>query len=145
MTDTVEIFTDGGCRGNPGIGGWGAILRFKGVEKELKGSAKETTNNRMELQAAIEGLKALTRPCKVRITTDSNYVRQGMTEWIDNWKKRNWRTANKGPVKNVELWKELDELAQKHTIEWCWVKGHSGHPENERCDQLANQAMDELS
>lgn len=144
MTEIVEIFTDGGCRGNPGIGGWGVLLRFKGTEKELKGSAKETTNNRMELQAAIEGLKALKRPCQVRLTTDSNYVRQGMTQWMKNWKARNWRTANKGPVKNVELWKELDELAQQHTIEWCWVKGHSGHAENERCDQLANQAMDEM-
>lgn len=145
MSEIVEIFTDGGCRGNPGIGGWGVLLRFKGTEKELKGSAKETTNNRMELQAAIEGLKALKRPCQVRLTTDSNYVRQGMTEWMKNWKARNWRTANKGPVKNVELWKELDALAQKHAIEWCWVKGHSGHAENERCDQLANEAMDELA
>ena len=139
----VEIFTDGGCRGNPGVGGWGALLRFGQVEKELKGYALEATNNQMELMAAIQGLEALTRPCQVRITTDSQYVKNGITQWIANWKKNQWKTAAKQPVKNKELWQRLDAAVQKHQVEWAWVKGHAGHAENERVDELANQAMDE--
>ncbi len=140
----VEIFTDGACRGNPGPGGWGALLRFAENEKELLGAELETTNNRMELMAAIKALEALSKPCKVRVTTDSVYVKNGITDWIDNWKKRNWRTANKKPVKNVDLWQQLDEVSALHEIEWCWVKGHSGHIENERADQLANTAIDNM-
>ena len=140
----VEIFTDGACRGNPGPGGWGALLRFAENEKELLGAEVETTNNRMELMAAIKALEALSKPCKVRVTTDSVYVKNGITDWIDNWKKRNWRTANKKPVKNVDLWQQLDEVSALHEIEWCWVKGHSGHIENERADQLANKAIDNM-
>lgn len=136
MDNIVEIFTDGACSGNPGKGGWGAILRYKGVEKELSGFEKDTTNNRMELTAAIVALKNLKRPSKVVITTDSVYVQKGITEWIDNWKLKNWKN-----VKNTDLWKELDEVAQKHSIEWHWVKGHSGHPENERCDKLATDEI----
>ncbi|MBD3821559.1 MAG: ribonuclease HI [Thiotrichales bacterium] len=141
----VEIFTDGGCRGNPGIGGWGALLRMGGHEKELKGAAEDTTNNRMELTAAIEALKALKRPCKVLLTTDSQYVKNGITQWLPNWKKNQWRTAAKKPVKNQDLWQQLDEVIQQHQVEWAWVKGHAGHAENERVDELANLAMDELS
>ena len=141
----IEIFTDGACRGNPGPGGWGALLRYNGVEKSFCGGEKNTTNNRMELQAAIEGLRSLNEPCQVRLTTDSQYVRKGITEWMTNWKKRNWKTASKQPVKNVDLWKALDEQAQKHQIEWLWVKGHSGHRENEIADQLANRGIDQLS
>nr|Q31H49.1 RecName: Full=Ribonuclease H; Short=RNase H [Hydrogenovibrio crunogenus XCL-2] len=141
----VELFTDGGCRGNPGPGGWGALLRFGGVEKELKGAELDTTNNRMELTAAIEGLKALKRPCKVTLTTDSQYVKNGITQWMTNWKKNNWKTAAKKPVKNKDLWQALDEALQPHDVTWAWVKGHSGHDENERVDELANQAMDELT
>ena len=144
MSNIVEIFTDGACRGNPGPGGWGVLLRFVKAEKELCGAVEETTNNRMELQAAIEGLKALTKPCQVRLTTDSEYVKNGITQWIASWKKNNWRTSARKPVKNVELWQELEQLAQQHDIEWAWVKGHSGHPENERADALANQAIDEM-
>lgn len=144
MTGTVEIFTDGACRGNPGPGGWGALLRYDGKEKQLRGSETDTTNNRMELTAAIKALEALKRPCKVRLTTDSEYVRKGITQWIKNWRERDWKTANKTPVKNVDLWKRLDELEQKHNIEWHWVKGHSGHVENDVVDALANQAIDEL-
>lgn len=144
MGGTVEIFTDGACRGNPGPGGWGALLRYDGKEKKLRGSEADTTNNRMELTAAIKALEALKRPCKVRLTTDSEYVRKGITQWIKNWRERNWKTANKTPVKNVDLWKRLDELEQKHDIEWHWVKGHSGHLENDVVDALANQAIDEL-
>lgn len=144
MVRTVEIFTDGACRGNPGPGGWGALLRYNGKERKLRGSEAETTNNRMELTAAIKALEALKRPCKVTLTTDSEYVRKGITEWIKNWRERNWKTANKTPVKNVDLWKRLDELEQKHTIEWHWVKGHSGHSENDLADALANRAIDEL-
>lgn len=139
----VEIYTDGGCRGNPGIGGWGALLRFGTVEKELKGFALEATNNQMELMAAIQALEALTRPCEVRITTDSQYVKNGITQWIANWKKNQWKTAAKQPVKNKELWQRLDIAVQQHTVEWAWVKGHAGHAENERVDALANAAMDE--
>jgi ribonuclease HI len=144
MTKTVEIFTDGACRGNPGPGGWGALLRYNGVEKQLKGADPDTTNNRMELLAAIEALSALKQPCHVVLTTDSQYVRQGITEWLANWKKRNWRTAAKKPVKNADLWQRLDAAASQHEVEWRWVKGHSGHRENELADGLANQAIDTL-
>jgi len=140
----VEIFTDGACRGNPGPGGWGALMRFEGKEKSFWGGEAQTTNNRMELMAAIEGLKALTQTCDVVLTTDSQYVRKGITEWMVNWKKRNWKTASKKPVKNVDLWQALDEEAARHTIDWRWVKGHSGHRENEIADQLANRGIDEL-
>jgi len=140
---TVEIFTDGGCRGNPGPGGWGALLRYGKHEKELYGYEPETTNNRMELMAAIKGLEVLDQPCDVILTTDSQYVRQGISQWMDNWKKRGWKTAAKKPVKNKDLWQRLDEATQRHTIDWKWVKGHSGHIENDRVDALANKAMDE--
>ena len=138
----VSIFTDGACRGNPGPGGWGAILVADGTEKELSGFEPATTNNRMELGAAIEGLKALTRPCTVQLFTDSKYVQQGMNSWLANWKRNGWRTADKKPVKNVDLWQQLDTLVQTHQVTWHWVKGHAGHPENERCDALANAAID---
>jgi len=144
MSDIVEIFTDGACRGNPGPGGWGALLRFGDKEKSLYGGEVETTNNRMELMAAIKALQALTRPSDVVLTTDSKYVMQGITEWIVNWKKRGWKTANKKPVKNVDLWQILDEEIQIHTIKWAWVKGHSGHRENEIADDLANKGIDAL-
>lgn len=144
MTDTVEIFTDGACKGNPGPGGWGVLLRANDTEKTLKGAEPETTNNRMELMAAIKALEALKRPCKVSLTTDSQYVRKGITEWIINWKKRGWKTAGKKPVKNADLWKMLDALSEQHSIEWHWVKGHSGHPDNERVDQLANDAISDM-
>ena len=140
----VELFTDGACRGNPGPGGWGALLRYQGQEKPLYGGEKNTTNNRMELTAAIEGLKALNRRCDVIITTDSEYVRKGITEWLAKWKMNGWKTAGKKAVKNVDLWQKLDDLAQKHEIEWRWVKGHSGHRENEMADQLANKGIDEI-
>ena len=140
----VELFTDGACRGNPGPGGWGALLRYQGQEKSLYGGEKATTNNRMELIAAIEGLKALSRRCDVIITTDSEYVRKGITEWLAKWKVNGWKTAAKKAVKNADLWQQLDDLAQKHEIEWRWVKGHSGHRENEMADQLANKGIDEL-
>lgn len=144
MMQEVEIFTDGGCRGNPGIGGWGALLRMGSHQKELKGHATDTTNNRMELTAAIEALKALKKPCRVILTTDSQYVKNGITQWMANWKKNNWRTASKQPVKNQDLWQALDAAIQGHEIQWNWVKGHAGHAENERVDALANEAMDEL-
>lgn len=144
MADRVEMFTDGACRGNPGPGGWGVLLRFGEAEKTLYGGEPATTNNRMELTAVIKGLEALKKPCRVKITTDSKYVLSGITEWMANWKQRNWRTANRKPVLNVELWQELDSLVGQHEIEWEWVKGHSGHPENELADQLANQGIDEL-
>ncbi len=137
----VEIFTDGACSGNPGPGGWGAILRFKDREKELSGGAQETTNNRMELQAAIEGLRALKRPMRVAIHTDSTYVKDGITKWIVNWKRNGWKTAAKKPVKNVDLWQALDDVLIGHDVEWHWVKGHAGHPENERADALARAAV----
>jgi ribonuclease HI len=140
----VEIFTDGACRGNPGPGGWGVVLRYGEHEKELYGGETWTTNNRMELMAAIRALETLKRPCSVRLTTDSIYVRNGITDWLSNWKKRGWKTAAKKPVKNAELWQRLDQAAQAHRITWHWVKGHSGHPENERADQLANRGIDEL-
>lgn len=141
---TVELFTDGACRGNPGKGGWGVVLRYGDREKTLRGGERHTTNNRMELTAAIEGLAALKEHCQVILTTDSQYVRQGITQWLVNWKSRGWRTAAKAPVKNQDLWQRLDELAQRHSIEWHWVKGHSGHRENELADALANRAIDEL-
>ncbi len=140
----IEIFTDGACKGNPGPGGWGALLRHNGVERELYGGEADTTNNRMELCAAIEGLKALTHRCKVSLTTDSVYVKSGITEWLEGWKKRNWKTAARKPVKNVDLWQKLDEQNQRHDVEWFWVKGHSGHRENEIADELANRGIDEL-
>jgi len=142
---TIEMFTDGACKGNPGPGGWGVLLRSGKHEKELYGGESETTNNRMELTAAIEGLKALKRPCQVELTTDSQYVRKGITEWMDNWKARGWKTAAKKPVKNADLWSELDELVQRHQVNWHWVKGHSGHRENEIADELANKGVIELS
>ena len=141
---SVEIYTDGACRGNPGPGGWGVLLRFNGVEKTLSGGELDTTNNRMEMTAVIEALKSLTRSCDVAITTDSKYVKDGITQWIIQWKKRNWKTANKKPVKNQELWQALDELVANHNVSWHWVKGHSGHVENERVDALANLGVDEL-
>lgn len=144
MQSTVEMFTDGACRGNPGKGGWGVLLRYGDTEKTLHGGEAMTTNNRMELTAVIKGLEALKKPCHVRITTDSKYVLTGITDWINNWKKRNWKTANRKPVLNVELWQQLDTLVAKHEIEWVWVKGHSGHPENELADELANRGIDEL-
>ena len=144
MSDVVEIFTDGACRGNPGPGGWGVILRYKGKEKELYGGEPETTNNRMELTAAIIGLESLKRPCKVHLTTDSQYVRQGITEWIDGWKQRGWKNSARKPVKNMDLWQRLDQAAARHQVEWHWVKGHSGHDENERADVLANRGIDNL-
>ena len=142
----IEIWTDGGCRGNPGPGGWGALMRAGAHERELSGSEAHTTNNRMEMTAVIEALRALKRDgSSVVLTTDSQYVRKGITEWIDGWKKRGWKTAAKEPVKNAELWREIDALAARHHVEWRWVKGHAGHPENERCDELANAAMDALA
>ncbi|MGD8311607.1 MAG: ribonuclease HI [Gammaproteobacteria bacterium] len=140
----TEIFTDGACRGNPGPGGWGVVLRYNGHEKTLRGAEALTTNNRMELMAAIMGLESLKRPCRVRLTTDSQYVQKGIREWLANWKRRGWKTAAKKPVKNVDLWQRLDRVASRHEIEWHWVRGHSGHEENERADALANQAIDEL-
>jgi ribonuclease HI len=142
-TETL-IYTDGACRGNPGPGGWGAILRHNGHEKTLYGAEPMTTNNRMELMAAIQALESLRRPCKVQLTTDSQYVQKGITEWLGNWKRRGWKTAAKKPVKNVDLWMRLDVAVAEHDIRWEWVRGHSGHPENELADTLANQAIDEL-
>jgi len=135
----VHIWTDGACKGNPGPGGWGALLRFGQTERELCGGEAHTTNNRMELLAAISALEALKRPCTVHLTTDSQYVRQGMLEWLANWRKKNWRRADGKPVKNADLWQRLDEAATRHTMHWHWIKGHAGHPENERADALANR------
>ncbi len=137
----VELFVDGACSGNPGPGGWGAILRWRGHERELSGSEHETTNNRMELMAAIAGLNALTRASRVHVTTDSTYVRDGITKWLPQWKKRGWKTAEKKPVKNVDLWQALDEATAPHHIDWHWVRGHTGHAENERADALARAAI----
>ena len=145
MENNVDLFTDGACRGNPGKGGWGVLLRYGGHEKELYGGERDTTNNRMELTAVIMGLRQLSRPCRVRITTDSKYVMQGATEWLAGWKRRNWRTAAKKPVLNQDLWRSFDGLAAEHEIDWQWVRGHSGHRENEIADQLANRGIDELS
>lgn len=141
VMETVELYTDGACSGNPGPGGWGALLRCKGVEKELSGGENNTTNNRMELRAAIEGLKAITRPCTIDLYTDSQYVMKGVTEWLAGWKARGWKSANKQPVKNQDLWMELDSEVARHSINWHWVRGHSGHPENERVDALARSAI----
>jgi len=140
----VELFTDGACRGNPGPGGWGVLMRYQGSDKTLFGGEKETTNNRMELMAAIMALESLTRPCNVRLTSDSKYVLQGITEWIDGWKKKGWKNSAKKPVKNADLWKRLDKAREAHDIDWQWVKGHAGHDENEIADQLANQGVDSI-
>lgn len=142
MTGVVKMYTDGACKGNPGVGGWGVLLEYDGKHKELCGGERLTTNNRMELTAAIRGLQALKRPCKVELHTDSKYVQQGISEWIHAWKKRGWRTADKKPVKNDDLWKALDEEAQRHEIKWLWVKGHAGHDGNEKADELANRGVE---
>ena len=144
MSEVIEAFTDGACRGNPGPGGWGVLLRFNDHEKRLCGGDPETTNNRMELMAVIQALESLNRECKVKVTSDSQYVLKGINEWMENWKKRSWKTAAKKPVKNVDLWQRLDKAREIHEIEWVWVKGHSGHIENEIADELANQGIDEL-
>lgn len=141
---SIDIFTDGGCRGNPGPGGWGAILKVGEAEKELWGGEPDTTNNRMELTAVIRALEALKRPVEARLHTDSQYVQKGISQWIHNWKRNGWRTADKKPVKNADLWQQLDKLVAQHRIEWVWVKGHAGHPGNERADQLANRGIDDL-
>ena len=140
----IDIYTDGACSGNPGPGGWGAILRWKGHEKELNGGETPTTNNRMEMMAAISALESLKRPAPVRLHTDSTYLRDGITKWIHAWKKKGWKTADKKPVKNVDLWQRLEAAAQRHQVEWHWVRGHSGHPENERADELARRAIAEM-
>lgn len=140
----VDIFTDGACSGNPGLGGWGAILRYKGVEKEISGAQEATTNNRMELLAVINALKMLKEPCKASIYTDSQYVMKGATEWLTGWVKNSWRTADKKPVKNSDLWQDIHLLNKTHCLSWHWVKGHQGHPENERCDLLARNAIESL-
>jgi ribonuclease HI len=144
VSPEAEIYTDGACRGNPGRGGWGAVLRYKGHEKTLYGAEPLTTNNRMELMAAIRALESLKRPCRVRLTTDSQYLQKGITEWMANWKRNGWKTAARKPVKNADLWQRLDTAIVGHEIQWEWVRGHSGHPENELADELANKAIDEL-
>lgn len=143
--NVVEIYTDGACRGNPGPGGWGAVLRYNGHERHLHGGEALSTNNRMELMAAIMALESLTRPCTVALTTDSKYVMQGITEWLANWKRRGWKTASRQPVKNVDLWQRLDQAITPHQVAWHWVRGHTGHPENELADELANRGIDELT
>lgn len=143
MTEAVEIYTDGACKGNPGPGGWGALLRWGGHEKELFGGEAHTTNNRMELTAVIRALAALGRPMRVELHTDSQYVQKGISVWIHDWKRRGWRTAEKKPVKNADLWQRLDELARRHEVQWHWLRGHAGHPENERADALANRGITE--
>lgn len=143
MTNSVVLYTDGACRGNPGPGGWGAYLKYKNAEKKLNGFEQQTTNNRMELSAVINGLKQLSRSCQVELKTDSKYVLQGITEWMPGWKKNGWQTAAKKPVKNVDLWQQLDKEVARHSINWHWVKGHSGEPGNEMADLLANQAIDQ--
>ena len=142
--DSVEIYTDGACKGNPGVGGWGALLKIMGKERELCGGEAHTTNNRMELLAAIRALEALKRPCRVILHTDSKYVQQGISVWVHNWKQRGWKTADKKPVKNEDLWRTLDELASKHHVQWMWIKGHAGHDGNERADELANRGIEQL-
>ncbi len=144
MSERVELFTDGACRGNPGPGGWGVVLRFQDSEKELYGGEVETTNNRMEMTAVIRGLEALSRDCVVDVTTDSQYVKNGITQWIHGWKRNGWRTAANKPVKNDDLWRQLEQAAARHQVTWHWVKGHAGHPENERADRLANRGIDDL-
>lgn len=144
MTETVHAFTDGACSGNPGPGGWGAVLRWGEHERELFGGESQTTNNRMELMAAISALESLTRPSTVVVTTDSTYVMKGITTWIKDWKRRNWRTASKQPVKNVDLWQRLDAAVARHDVSWEWVKGHNGHPENERADELARRGIEDI-
>tara|TARA_B100000614_G_C14420485_1_gene441717 strand:+ start:380 stop:820 length:441 start_codon:yes stop_codon:yes gene_type:complete len=144
MSQIVELFTDGSCKGNPGTGGWGILLRSGETEREIYGGEINTTNNRMELTAVIEGLNALNRACNVRVTTDSQYVKNGITQWIHNWKKNNWKTSSKTQVKNVDLWRKLEKAIEKHTVEWVWVKGHTGHIENERADELANKGANEV-
>ncbi len=144
LKKSVQIYTDGACRGNPGIGGWGASLNYNGKRKEIYGGEPETTNNRMEMTAVIEALKALKEPSDLTINSDSKYVLNGINEWLPNWKKRNWKTASRKPVKNVDLWQALDALTQAHTIEWVWVKGHSGNLGNDRADELANMGIDSL-
>jgi ribonuclease HI len=143
-TSEVKIFTDGACRGNPGPGGWGVLMRYNGKEKVLSGGETQTTNNRMELMAAIRGLNALTRPCEIDLYTDSEYVQKGMTQWISKWRQNSWRTSEGKPIKNLDLWQELDKAVHRHDVRWHWVRGHSGHPENERADELARFAIDEL-
>ena len=143
MTELVELFTDGACKGNPGPGGWGTVLRYKGREKHLHGGEAATTNNRMELMAVIRGLECLTRPCQVRVTTDSQYVKNGITQWLAGWKRRGWKTASKQPVKNRDLWERLDAAVANHRVSWEWVRGHTGHPENELADELANRGVEE--
>ncbi|MDM7858726.1 ribonuclease HI [Thiopseudomonas acetoxidans] len=144
MTDVVEIYTDGACKGNPGPGGWGALLRYQGNEREIFGGEPATTNNRMELMAVIQALTALKRSCQVELTTDSKYVMQGVQQWLENWKARGWKTASKQPVKNQDLWQLLDEQVQRHQVQWRWVAGHTGHPGNERADELANKGVEEV-
>ena len=144
MSDMVEVFSDGACKGNPGPGGWGALLRYGTDEKELWGGEPDTTNNRMELMAVIRALEALTRPSQVRVTTDSQYVKQGVTAWMARWKRNGWRTADRKPVKNRDLWERLDQATSRHELQWQWVRGHRGHPENERADRLANRGIPEL-
>jgi len=141
VSETVEIFSDGACKGNPGPGGWGALLRFGSAEKELWGGEVDTTNNRMELMAVIRALESLKRPCRARITTDSQYVRQGVTAWMPRWKRNGWQTADRKPVKNKDLWERLDQAVSRHDLQWHWVRGHAGHPENERADRLANRGI----
>lgn len=141
MTKPVDIFTDGACSGNPGPGGWGALLRYNGHEKELSGGEAHTTNNRMEMMAAICALESLSRPCQVRLTTDSRYLHDGITRWLPGWRRRGWKTASRQPVKNADLWRRLEALAGVHEIRWVWVRGHSGHAENERVDRLAREAI----
>ncbi len=143
MEKTVYLFTDGACKGNPGAGGWGVLLRYGGHEKELFGGEAQTTNNRMELTAVLSGLKTLNRPCDVVICTDSQYVKNGMESWIHNWKKNGWKTAGRQPVKNADLWQQLDEQVARHRVRWQWVKGHAGHTENERADALANRGVEQ--
>lgn len=145
MTKVVRIHTDGACRGNPGPGGWGALLEYQGRQRTLKGSATGTTNNRMELTAAIEALDALKQPCQVELHTDSNYLRQGITDWLARWKQNGWKTAAKKPVKNADLWRRLDQAVARHEVDWHWVKGHAGNPGNEAADALANEAIDEMT
>jgi ribonuclease HI len=143
--DRVAVYTDGACRGNPGPGGWGAVLRYGGRERELFGGENPTTNNRMELMAVIQALETLKRPCGVDVTTDSQYVKNGISSWIHQWKRNGWKTADRKPVKNADLWRRLDEVAARHKVAWHWVRGHSGHPENERADRLANRGIDMAS